>query len=429
MYAAMPAILKGAMERAYAAAGWDLRASENKYGAMFPVFADLLEQIEKVISESKYSEDNKGDYSGALMTRVRSLTTGLNSMIFQGGEIAGKELFDENAVVDLSRVGSAETKSLIMGLLVMKLHEYRASNVGAANRELRHVTVLEEAHNLLKRVSTEQVSESSNIMGKSVEMLANSIAEMRAYGEGFVIADQSPGLLDMSVIRNTNTKIILRLPDRGDRELVGRAASLNDEQITELARLERGGAAIYQNDWVEPVLVKIDKCAIEEREFSPRASGDNMDETQVKRGLLEMLIQGRVNERLDFDLDALALRLPRLNLPAADRISLVKLFAEYRERRDLSIWRAENFAALSKLVSDILGKNAEVENEVLEARDNRELSSRLTALVRETIPGVSADVSLALSHCLMKNFTAPPDSDCRERIYKAWIEAERSGAL
>jgi hypothetical protein len=88
MYAAMPAILKDAMERAYAASGWDLRASENKYGDVFPIFSDLLEQIEKVINESKYSADSKGDYSGALMTRVRSLTTGINSMIFR--EVGGQ---------------------------------------------------------------------------------------------------------------------------------------------------------------------------------------------------------------------------------------------------------------------------------------------------------------------------------------------------
>ena len=41
---------------------------------------------------------------------------------------------------------------------------------------------------------------------------------MRSWGEGFVIVDQSPGLLDLSVMRNT--KIILRLPEAGDRELL-----------------------------------------------------------------------------------------------------------------------------------------------------------------------------------------------------------------
>ena len=158
---------------------------------------DLLEQIENVINESKYSADSKGDYSGALLTRVRSLTNGLNGLIFCVDDLKDTELFDKNVIVDLSRVGSTETKSLIMGLLVMKLNEYRMDS-GKMNSPLTHITVLEEAHNLLRRTSVEQSSENANLLGKSVELLANSIAEMRTYGEGFIIADQSPGLLDMS---------------------------------------------------------------------------------------------------------------------------------------------------------------------------------------------------------------------------------------
>ena len=159
-------------------------------------------------------------------------------------------------IIDLSRVGSMETKSLLMGVLVLKLQEHRMAG-GDMNADLRHVTVLEEAHNLLRRISDAQTQESSNLQGKSVEMIANAIAEMRTYGEGFIIADQATGLMDPSVIRNTNTKIIMRLPDGGDRELVGKAASLNDDQIIELAKLPLGVAAVYQNDWLEPVLCRI----------------------------------------------------------------------------------------------------------------------------------------------------------------------------
>lgn len=169
-------------------------------------------------------------------------------------------LFDGNTIIDLSRVGSTETKSLFMGLIVLKLQEHRMAAADGMNQPLRHLTVLEEAHNLLKRTSMEQSTEGGNLLGKSVEMLSNSIAEMRTYGEGFIIADQAPGLLDMAAIRNTNTKIIHRLPDLSDRELVGRAANLNAPQIVELARLPKGVAAVYQNDWVEPVMCKVSKA-------------------------------------------------------------------------------------------------------------------------------------------------------------------------
>jgi hypothetical protein len=263
MYAAMPAVLKDAMERAYIVSGWDLETSECKYVdskgmPLFPSFVDVLRLVSIVMDESAYSSDSKGDYKGALCTRLRSLTNGLYGKIFTNDELIAEELFDKNVIVDLSRVGSGETKSLIMGLLVVKLQEHRMTHTNGRNAPLKHMTVLEEAHHLLKRTSTEQSGEGANLLGKSVEMLSNAIAEMRTYGEGFLIADQAPGLMDLSAIRNTNTKLILRLPDLQDRKLVGRAANLNDEQITEVSRLETFVAAVYQNNWLEPVLCKID---------------------------------------------------------------------------------------------------------------------------------------------------------------------------
>jgi len=260
MYAAMPAILKNAIIKAYERCGWDVINSyipqEKKY---YPCFADVLSCINEILEESAFSQENKGDYVGALCTRVESLTVGLFSLIFSNDEISNVDLFDHNVIVDLSRVGAVDTKSLLMGILTMKLQEYRMSEVMKPNQRLRHITVLEEAHNLLKKTTTEQVMESSNLVGKSVEMITNAIAEMRTYGESFFIVDQAPELLDRAVIRNTNTKIILRLPYNEDRELVGHSMALNDDQILELSKLERGCAVIYQNDWEEAVLCQIEK--------------------------------------------------------------------------------------------------------------------------------------------------------------------------
>lgn len=257
MYAAMPAVLKDAIERSYQKVGWDLRNSESEKG-VFPTFFDLLDILPGVIEESHYSKDTQSDYVGALCTRVKSLTNGIyGSVLCAEDALSDAEMFDQNVIVDLSRVGSMETKSLLMGILVMKLQEYRMCSSGM-NSRLRHVTVLEEAHNLLRKTSAEQSQEGANLQGKSVEMLANAIAEMRTYGEGVIIADQAPGLLDMSVIRNTNTKIILRLPDEEDRKLVGKSAALKEAQIDELSKLPLGVAAVYQNEWPEAVLCKIE---------------------------------------------------------------------------------------------------------------------------------------------------------------------------
>lgn len=256
MYAAMPAILKNAIIKAYEACGWDLVNSESKTQE-YPSFNDVLEEIKKILNSSAFSEDNKGDYTGALCTRVESLTTGLNGLIFtDNSPCTSEKLFQQNVVIDLSRVGAPDTISLIMSLLVMKLQEFRMSEGIGANLPLRHLTILEEAHNILKRTSTDQSTDSSNVRGKAVEVISNAIAEMRTYGEGFIIADQAPGLLDASVIRNTNTKIVLCLPGEEDRQIVGKSIGLSDSQISEVAKLERGVAAVYQNDWQEAVLCK-----------------------------------------------------------------------------------------------------------------------------------------------------------------------------
>ena len=116
------------------------------------------------MNRSDYSKDTKGDYIGALVTRIKSLTNGINGQIFCADEgLSDEQLFDQNVIVDLSRVGSMETKSLLMGILMIKLQEHRMPKASDTDTGLRHVTVLEEAHNLLRRTSSEQSQDSSNL--------------------------------------------------------------------------------------------------------------------------------------------------------------------------------------------------------------------------------------------------------------------------
>lgn len=300
MYAAMPAVLKDAVLQAYESCGWDLSESVNKYNEnLFPTFVDLLAELVTVIQKSAYSEEVKSNYTGSLVTRIKSLTNGLNGQIFTANEIDNNELFDQKVIVDISRVGSAETKSLIMGILIMRLSEHRISNCTDMNVALQHVTVLEEAHNILKRTSTEQSEEGSNIAGKSVEMISNAIAEMRTYGEGFIIADQSPNAVDISAIRNTNTKIIMRLPEEQDRRLAGKSAGLKENQLDEIAKLPKGVAVVYQNDWIEPVLCKIEKFKGEETLYKKKSNRISVSSMEQKKMLIQSLLDKCAGEKLD----------------------------------------------------------------------------------------------------------------------------------
>lgn len=321
MYAAMPAILKDAMLEAYKASGWNLDKSYNPHN-IFPTFADLLAQLEKVIKKSDFSQEVKSNYQGSLITRVKSLTNGLNGQIFSYNEVDNNLLFNENVIIDLSRVGSQETKSLIMGLLVMRLNEHRQNENCGMNQKLKHITVLEEAHNILKRTSTEQSSEGANVAGKAVEMLSNAIAELRTYGEGFIIADQSPSAVDISAIRNTNTKIIMRLPDEEDRCLAGKAAGVTDEQLEEITRLPKGVAVVYQNDWLEPILCQVAHFNAKEVLF---LEPDNQHlalnnalsvKNQFKENMARLLFKEKLENTPNIDLKSIAKGIEQSTLPA-----------------------------------------------------------------------------------------------------------------
>ncbi len=327
MYAAMPAVLKKAIEKAYEDCGWDLINSENEYGeSLYPTFSDVARNIKTIIDSSDYDTENKGAYKGSLLTRLESLANGINGLVFTTEEIPSEKLFDENVIIDLSRVGSNETKSLIMGMMVLKLQEYRMSKATKINDSLKHITVLEEAHNILKRTSTEQPSEGGNLVGKSVEMISNAIAEMRTYGEGFIIVDQAPGLVDMSAIRNTNTKIILRLPDQTDRELVGKAANLNEDQIKEIAKLPCGVGAVYQNEWIQPILCKVSKIDTDEAryEYVPTNRETTICEMEDRIQIAELLSKGMSLGR-EVELSDISDKLDAMHISAYEKVLVLKL--------------------------------------------------------------------------------------------------------
>lgn len=299
---------------------------------MYPTFKELEDALIHVINESAYSGEMKSNYIGSLVTRVKSLTNGLNGQIFTDQNIPSEILYDENVIIDLSRVGSMETKSLIIGLLIMGLSEYRISTSDSMNIPFKHMTVLEEAHNILKRTSTEQNSESPSLMGKSVEMISNAIAEMRTYGEGFVIVDQSPSAVDITAIRNTNTKIIMRLPDENDRRFVGKAAGLDDDQIDEIAKLPRGVAAVYQNDWIEPVLCKISKYTGKNKKYQYKEVKKlNTSTNYVKKGIIELLLCDQVKLAANVDIDKLMIEVNNAELRNKDKIWIVSFLKNYKD--------------------------------------------------------------------------------------------------
>lgn len=296
LYAAQAAILRDCVNQAYVGQGWDLANSIylGEGEVRFPTFQDVLDILPAVIKESRLVGEARGTYEGALYTRLSMLTGGLFGQLLNNRrDIPTEDLFDVFAVIDLSELGSPEVQALMVGTLLVRLYEYRMSQ---GESPLRHVTVLEEAHNIFPRnpVGTGTEEGSSSVVSKSVEVLTKCIAELRFTGEGFLVVDQSPNAVDATAIKNTAAKIVLRLNSQDDQAAAAAALSLDGPQQNELSRLSVGTAVVMQDGWAEPIMTRIS-------DYSKLWYGGGKTQIPMEEiGQIRSILAARIVE--DFDL-------------------------------------------------------------------------------------------------------------------------------
>ena len=168
------------------------------------------------------------------------------------------ELLDGPAVLEMNAIGDDEQKAFFIGLILLMLYEhYLALGVQTGRVALKHVTVIEEAHRLLQNVSQEQSPDFANPRGKAVQTFSNIIAEIRAYGEGFIIVEQSPVKLTPDVLKNTNLKLIHRVISGDDRDALTGAMPLDERQQHVLVGLPKGQVVAFTSGMDRPVLLRV----------------------------------------------------------------------------------------------------------------------------------------------------------------------------
>jgi len=252
-----PQIIAQALQRVYEACGWDVVTGGRLPGAVaepaVPTLAQLQQAAMEVIGEVGYGRELQADVRGFVDVRLRSLRIGSAGRFFEGGhpaDIAG--LLRRNVVLCLEDVANDEDKAFLIGTLVIRVVEHlRLAARAGRPAGLRHVIVIEEAHRLLRAGREGRAS------GHAVELFAALLAEIRAYGEGLVIAEQIPSKLAGDAVKNTALKVMHRLPAADDRGLVGAAMNLDDGQSRQVVSLEPGVAAVFADGMDRPVKVAV----------------------------------------------------------------------------------------------------------------------------------------------------------------------------
>jgi uncharacterized protein len=254
-----PQVLSAALTKVYEDAGWDLALGEPVADGLmpgYPSLTDLQRTAEKVVAEIGYSEQVGADVLGFIKVRLSSLRLGTTGRFLEGGHpVDFGRLLRRNAILEIEDVGDDRDKAFLMGTVLIRLVEHlRLARRHQAGPEpgLRHLTVFEEAHRLLRRPDRE-----AGAAAHAVELFAGLLAEIRAYGEGIVIAEQIPAKLIPDVIKNTAVKIAHRLPAADDREAVGATMNLTAVQSQYLVTLVPGEAAVSIDGMDRPVLAKI----------------------------------------------------------------------------------------------------------------------------------------------------------------------------
>lgn len=288
--AAMPNILEQCLNFVYMDCGWDLSSSKNIYDGklpeteLYPTFESLCNRISEYIDNSDFAGELKSNYRGALLSRLQSFTSGAKGDLLNTTEhISFEEWNSDNFVIELDALADDSDKAIVMGALLVQYFQfikYRYEH--KAEDGLKHVFVLEEAHHLFAEAQPVQ-GEGQNSTGHLVKMLNNLLAEIRAYGEGFIIIDQSPSAISSSVLKNTGVKLVHKVDFGEDIQLLESVLLLEKDDRT-VPALAKGDALVRFSTMPAPSMVHMALCNNKEKCTIQRGvSGGDIQMEQYER--------------------------------------------------------------------------------------------------------------------------------------------------
>ena len=217
----------------------------------YPLLSALTVMSKQVMKKKNYEEKVRANLATCLETRFQYLTRGTRGKLLNVMRSTDYcELLDHPTIINISGISAARDKALIMSILMLSLYEYRKSQYAcdaayrakAQENKLMHLTLVEEAHNILMNPNPNATS--NNPQKVVADLFTNILSEIRSYGEGMMIVDQYPTRLIPDAIKNTNYKVIHRLVSPDDSEVMASSISLREEQKALIPCLTPGNAIV-----------------------------------------------------------------------------------------------------------------------------------------------------------------------------------------
>lgn len=258
----LPSIIEEALEEIYRDRGWRLTDRGVRPGdpavepRLFPTMKDLFAAVIRAVEGRGYSQKMTEDIRAAAAGRLGTLLRGSKGRMFNTRRSLPLDILLKRPVVlELGSLNDDE-KALAMMFLLTLLWEHCETT--RQSGRLAHVTVIEEAHRVMENVRSQAGSEVvADTRARAVAAFSALLAEIRSYGEGILIAEQSPEKLAPDAVRNTNLKLAHRLVAPRDREIMAGAMLLDQQGQDYLGRLALGQAAVYTGGQQQATFIAI----------------------------------------------------------------------------------------------------------------------------------------------------------------------------
>ena len=213
-------------------------------GEIFNI-SDFIRCFKKTFEDIGYTGDAR-NIGRAGLVRLRSLV----NLFDQYSTIPVKDLLNKPTVIELAALENSDQKALIIALVLLSVLSYVNTNYMGTG-DLRNVILLEEAHVLLDSGSTSG-AEGAEPRAIAQGLIKRILAEMRSYGVGMIVADQSPRKVTSDIVALTDMKMVFRLVEKTDKQMIADSTNMDETKMQRLSRLKPGEAFLFFQKLEEP---------------------------------------------------------------------------------------------------------------------------------------------------------------------------------
>jgi DNA helicase HerA-like ATPase len=269
MWGPLPNVFEQLILEAYKRKGFTILGDNSQLQP--PQFADLASLIPEIVPKLGYKKETTDEITAAISIRINKFCRGaLGRMLNTRESVPFDRLMSKPVILEMSQITNSDDRAFVMGLILNRCYQYWTSRRHEATGKLKHLLLIEEAHNLLASAPESTDAEQANPKGKAVRNFANMLAEVRGFGQGIAISEQNPSGLVADIMVNTNIKLAHRIVEAKNREALGRSMLFTPQQEQDLAALSTGQMLYYIGGNTEPSRTTAPNFKDAENGFNPR---------------------------------------------------------------------------------------------------------------------------------------------------------------